>query len=326
MRIIVGSCATACGLAIGLVLATLPVGDANTAAAAPRTEKQCDDGVDNDRDGLTDADDPDCNTGNGGGVTGNGQDTAVDVYLFHADTFGIIGDEWFTGGDATINPDGDATIYPANKELSGETSCASAIMTDQAQGYVRMFVPAGDNIACAWPNRLLRIRSDYDLDQDGLCVIPYAGRQNAGEFSRFYDCLAGPEPDGYEDVMVTLHLHEVLGPGASTPFGIQVRLLDYGDDYEPDGAYDPNITDIQVIGSQQRSFNIELQGVTMTTADSADAEVRIFENQQGTATICEVVWKNSHAKDCIPIVDGTGDPIVITGLTVKGKVDPTPVP
>ena len=298
--------------------------DSNTASAAPPSERKCDDGVDNDRDGLIDAADPDC--ADNGGNTGKGQDTPADFYLYHDPYYGILGDGWYTGGDPVLNPVGDATLYPANKTLNGTYSCANAIITDQDPGHVRVFVPSGTTDGCTSVNRFIQIRSDYDLDQDGLCVIPYAGRKDARGFQRFYDCSAGVEPDGLEEIMATVHLFEAFSSDGYTPVEIQVRLLDYGDGYIPSGSYDPGLDDIESIGAQERAFVITLDSATMSVPDGADPEVRAFENQQGTATMCEVVWKNSKAKDCNDIVDGNGDPVVISGLTIKGKVDPTPLP
>jgi hypothetical protein len=329
MRIAIRGYASVGAVIMTLVTASFLFGDISPVSSAPRFENKCADGVDNDGDGLTDTDDPDCSGsgGDGGGNTGNGQDTQADIYLVHDTAHGIIGDGWFTGGDPLLNPSNAMTMYPADKTLSGTLSCAGAIVTDQAQGYVRMFSPAGDGSSCGPANyRILKIRTDYDLDQDGLCGIPYTGRSNARGFTRFYPCV-GLEPDlGYEDVMVTMHLHEVLGPGVTTTVGFQIRLLDYGDEYVPTPGVDPDFAAIEFIGSQERAFNIEMQGVTTTQPDDADGTVRVFANTQGTATICQVEWKNANAKDCKQIVDEFGEPIVMMGLTMEGKVDPTPYP
>lgn len=263
--------------------------------------------------------------GKGHGKTGNGQDTPVDVYLYEdgipfsiPGITAIHGDGWLT--------DGDATLYPANRNLSGAYSCASAILTDQANGDVRMFVPAGTLDDCTAVNRFLRMQSPYDLDQDGLCEIPYEGRRNAGSFARYYGnedgtaCPAGSEPDGVEEVMVTMHLNGVLGPGNSTQVGFQIRLLDYGDGYVPNGAHDPSLAEIDVIGSQERAFNITLTNGASVSADpGGDVDARVFYNTDGIVDICQVVWKNAHAKDCMPIVAG-----VDLDMTIAGKVDSTP--
>jgi hypothetical protein len=314
-----------CGLALAIAVTAVMSGTVPDVAAAPRFEKKCEDGVDNDQDGLIDADDPDC-SGDSGGNTGNGQDTPADVYIYHAGPYGILGDNWADGGpgDPALNPSGEATLYPADNSLSGIFSCAKAIVTDQALGSVRMFVPVGDTSSCPAPNRFLRIASQYDLDQDGLCVYPYSGRRQARGFERYYDCSAGPEPDGLEEVMVTMLLDEVLGPGNSTPAVFLIRLLDYGDSYVPDPGSDPGLTDIEFIGSQERAFAVTLDGVTSSVADPSDPEVRVFENAGGMATICEVVWKNARAHDCKPIVDRGGSEV--SGMAIKGKVDPTPLP
>jgi len=313
------------GMTFAMILASFLIGDITSVSAAPPKEKKCEDGVDNDGDGLIDAADPDCSAGSGGGNTGNGQDTPADVYIYNDATFGIRGDQVFTGGDSVLNPGGVASLYPANNLLPGTYSCASAIVTDQAQGYVRMFVPSGTTSGCTEVNRFLVVRSEYDLDQDGFCIFPYTGRRDATGFRRFYECTA-PEVGNFEEIMGTVHLDSVLGPDGTTSVGIQVRILDYGDDYDPTVDGEPTISDIEFIGSQERAFNIELQAVTTSVPDGGDSEVRVFQNMLGTATMCQVEWRNGHAKECKQIVDGNGDPVVFTGLTVKGKVDPTPIP
>ena len=277
--------------------------------------------------------------GKGGGKTGKGQDTFADVYLYHVNTgLGIpaiqgdapdpsgVSAEWLT--------DDGATLYPADNDSTGTFSCATGLVTDQAQGAVRTFVPMGNTGECLdGINRFLRIQSPYDLDQDGLCEIPYAGRREAGSFTRYYgnedgtDCPAGPEPGGFEEVMATMYLDEVLGPGNSTPVQLKIRLLDYGDDYVPNGAddeipgvYDPVRTDIDALGSQERAFNITLTNGAYVGADpGGDVDARVFYNTDGIVDICQVVWKNAHAKDCEPIATG-----VDLDMTIAGKVDYTP--
>jgi len=245
------------------------------------------------------------------GKTGNGQDTYADVW-FSNGSYGIKGDGVLT--------DGEWSYYPVN---SGGESCVSTLVTDQAAGYVRMFVPAGNSDGCVnGPNRFLRIQSKYDLDQDGFCEIPYKGRADSGTFTRDYGCEGGVEPDGFEDVRYTMHLETVLGPGTETAITLQIRLLEYGDDYDPSLAVeDPTAEDLTFVGSQERAFNIKLSApAVVQKEDPSNPEVRFFTNLDGHATICEVKWKNSHAHDCLDIVDANGDPVVIEGLTLRGKV------
>lgn len=306
-----------CGVAFAIAVAGIIFLNVPDVSAAPPAEKQCSDGKDNDEDGLTDGADPDCSGGN----TGNGQDTTADIYLFHGPAYGIRGDQWIDGdpGDPILNPGGLATLYPANKNLSDVFSCAGAIITDQAQGYVRMFVPAGDGSSCPVPNRYVPIVSDYDLDQDGLCMFPYTGRVGARGFELDYGCV-GPEPDGVEEAFATMHLNEVLGPGGTTPAGFQIKLVEYYEGYEPTAGVDPGLGDVAFVGGQERAYVINLTSVTTSIPDPADPVVRLFENTGGTADICQVNWKNGHAKDCEPIEGG------VTNMTIMGKVDPTPLP
>ena len=329
MRNITGSFLRSHGAILTMVLATVLACSIPVVSAGPPTEKKCDDGKDNDGDGKIDAADEDCSDDSGGGNTGNGQDTPVDVYLFHDSSYGIRGDEWADGdpGDPNLNPGGLATFYPANATLSGEYSCAHAIVTDQAQGSVRLFVPAGDGSSCPAVNRFVRIRSDYDLDQDGLCNIPYTGRVNARGFELDYGCVA-PEPDGdVEETFVTADLYEVM-VSDTTPAGFQIRLVEYYDGYVPTPGVDPGLADVKSVGSQARAYVISLtDGTTTSMPDPADpdGEVRIFENSVGTATMCQVNWKNAKAKNCDPVLDEFGDPVVVVNMTMKGKVDPSPL-
>jgi len=57
---------------LALVIAVFLVDENALVSAAPPTEKKCSDGVDNDLDGFTDADDPDCDGGSGGDGGGKG--------------------------------------------------------------------------------------------------------------------------------------------------------------------------------------------------------------------------------------------------------------
>ena len=59
-------------LVLCILLGALAIYVAGPLAAAPPSESKCDDGRDNDRDGLVDMDDPDCQDGGGSGGGGTG--------------------------------------------------------------------------------------------------------------------------------------------------------------------------------------------------------------------------------------------------------------
>ena len=260
--------------------------------------------------------------GNGGGNTGGTPEGPVDVYLYHDALYGIQGDAFVVSGDPSYPQWGaapGATVYPANS--SDPVSCVRAIGTvRETDGYVRMFVPPPGADCPDGRNRLVHIASPYDLDQDGLCVTPYTGRQvSGGGFDHYYSCVAA-EPDGREDVMITLYLDDVLGSSMSTPVSVKVRLMEYGENYTPQAGVDPGWEDISYIGSQDRAYVIDLQTPAIVTQDSGDPDVRHFVNMEGSADICQVFWKNAHSHDCQPISGG------LVGLYIGGAVDSTAAP